>query len=159
MPRGSLPAGLPVVTKAGDTSNHCRRTSGYCRDLPLGARSPNWALINPVPWLRSPARLPITTSLCGRGSWVSPPSGPRCEGMLGRASTPLVQDPARQFHNCFLKGPGGLSKSVELQSNRGGSLGGFILIDFVRSCCILLHLKTRLWNNFERLTRTQKAAF
>lgn len=80
-------------------------------------------------------------------------------GMLGGTRTQPARDPSQHFPNCFLKGPGGLSKSVELQSNKGGSLGGFILIDFVRSCCILLHLKTRLWNNFERLTRTQKAAF
>lgn len=82
-----------------------------------------------------------------------------CAGMLGGTRTQPARDPSQHFPNCFLKGPGGLSKSVELQSNRGGSLGGFISIDFVRSCCILLHLKTRLWNNFERLTRTQKAAF
>lgn len=140
MPGGSLSPGRAA---AGNQSwGHLQALLAKCRVVQgpsVGAQEPNWALINPVLWLRAPARLPVSEPL-------SPPLdtgcegmlGAWCEGMLGTASTLLVQDPTQQFHNCFQKGPGGLSKSAKLQSNRGGSLGGFILIDFVRSCCILL---------------------
>lgn len=81
---------------------------------------------------------------------------PRCCQAEGCSAE---QDPTRQPRNCFLKGPGGLSQVSPTTKHEGGSLGGFILIDFVRSSCILLRLKPRLRDNFERLTRTQKSSF
>lgn len=90
-----------------------------------GPQSPHGALINPAARIPPPARLPILSSIHG--------SSPQCRGMLGMgcglSAVPSLLPPK----------PRRALNSSQLQSNRGGSPGGFILIDFVRSCCILLH--------------------
>lgn len=101
-----------------DTSHHCRALLG-CSP---GPQSPGGAVVNPAAWIPSPAHLPTLSSICGAEG---------CSGLyVGSVlAVPSLLPPK----------PSLALVSAQPQSNRGGSPDGFILIDFVRSCCILLH--------------------